>query len=201
MEIVFLNCRLNDATLCPTIRKPFDVLPERLLVSSSRGDRTAIELFLAGLGDCRKRRFDKIDSFAGRSSAGHLTRRSAKFEACNNKFEACNKRSLDPFNLARPSRQFPIVWELPIVGAMTNHCCRARQWAGAAGELLEISGLSVGRPSPIINHRLNKTHRRIQLSLQQRFLPEWFAVAAIATTYTWDVIRELAVAVYASSKK
>ncbi len=39
MEIVFLNCRLVDATLVPTIRKPFDVLAEGLLVQSSRGDR------------------------------------------------------------------------------------------------------------------------------------------------------------------
>ncbi len=39
LEIVFLNCRLDGATLCPTIRKPFDVLAEGLLVSSSRDDR------------------------------------------------------------------------------------------------------------------------------------------------------------------
>ena len=39
MEIVFLNCRLDDATLCPEIRKPFDVIAEGLLVQSSRGDR------------------------------------------------------------------------------------------------------------------------------------------------------------------
>jgi hypothetical protein len=45
LEIVFLNCRLEGATLCPTIRKPFDVLAEGLLVQSSRGDRTSIELF------------------------------------------------------------------------------------------------------------------------------------------------------------
>jgi site-specific DNA recombinase len=38
MEIVFLNCRLDDATLCPEMRKPFDVIAEGLLVSSSRGD-------------------------------------------------------------------------------------------------------------------------------------------------------------------
>ena len=36
LEIVFLNCRLDDVTLVPTIRKPFDVLAEGLLVSSSR---------------------------------------------------------------------------------------------------------------------------------------------------------------------
>lgn len=37
LEIVFLNCRLGDATLCPVIRKPFDVLVEGLLVPQSGG--------------------------------------------------------------------------------------------------------------------------------------------------------------------
>ncbi len=49
MEIVLLNCRLSDTTLVSKIRKPFDVLAEGLSVSSSRGDRTSIELFLAGI--------------------------------------------------------------------------------------------------------------------------------------------------------
>jgi site-specific DNA recombinase len=39
LEIVFLNCTFDDGTLCPTIRKPFDILAEGLLVSSSRDDR------------------------------------------------------------------------------------------------------------------------------------------------------------------
>ena len=39
LEIVCLNCRLDDATLVPTIRKPFDVLIEGLLTKNSRGDR------------------------------------------------------------------------------------------------------------------------------------------------------------------
>jgi site-specific DNA recombinase len=39
LEIVFLNCRLEDATLVPTMRKPFDVLAEGLLSEKSRGDR------------------------------------------------------------------------------------------------------------------------------------------------------------------
>lgn len=39
LEIVCLNCTLVDANLCLTIRKPFDVLAEGLLVSSSRDDR------------------------------------------------------------------------------------------------------------------------------------------------------------------
>jgi site-specific DNA recombinase len=36
LEIVFLNFVLDDVTLVPTMRKPFDVLAEGLLVSSSR---------------------------------------------------------------------------------------------------------------------------------------------------------------------
>jgi hypothetical protein len=48
LEIVFLNCTLDGATLCPGMRKPFDVLAKGLLISSSRGGRTPLELFLAG---------------------------------------------------------------------------------------------------------------------------------------------------------
>ena len=36
LEIVFLNFVLDDVTLVPTTRKPFDMLAEGLLVSSSR---------------------------------------------------------------------------------------------------------------------------------------------------------------------
>ena len=36
LEIVFLNCRLEDTTLVPTMRKPFDVLVEGLLLKNSR---------------------------------------------------------------------------------------------------------------------------------------------------------------------
>jgi hypothetical protein len=36
--IVFLNCRLDDVTLVPTIRKPFDVLAEGLISKNSRDD-------------------------------------------------------------------------------------------------------------------------------------------------------------------
>ncbi len=39
LEIVCLNFSLVDVTLVPTIRKPFDVLAEGLLVQSSRADR------------------------------------------------------------------------------------------------------------------------------------------------------------------
>jgi hypothetical protein len=37
LEIVFLNCTLDDVSLCPTIRKPFDVLAEGLSVPLSGG--------------------------------------------------------------------------------------------------------------------------------------------------------------------
>jgi hypothetical protein len=50
LGIVFLNCRLEDATLVPTMRKPFDVVAEGLTSQQSRGDKTAIELFIAGVG-------------------------------------------------------------------------------------------------------------------------------------------------------
>lgn len=39
LEIVCLNCILDDVTLCLTIRKPFDVLAEGLISESSRDDR------------------------------------------------------------------------------------------------------------------------------------------------------------------
>jgi site-specific DNA recombinase len=39
LEIVFLNCRLDDASLVPAIRKPFDVLAEGLISKNSRDDR------------------------------------------------------------------------------------------------------------------------------------------------------------------
>jgi hypothetical protein len=37
LEIVWLNCTLNNATLCPTMRKPFDVLAEGLVSKESGG--------------------------------------------------------------------------------------------------------------------------------------------------------------------
>ncbi|MGD9689531.1 MAG: recombinase family protein [Phycisphaerales bacterium] len=37
LEIVCLNCRLDGATLCPTTRKPFDVLAEGLCLAKNRG--------------------------------------------------------------------------------------------------------------------------------------------------------------------
>jgi hypothetical protein len=35
LEIVCLNCRLDDVTLVPTMRKPFDVLAEGLISKKS----------------------------------------------------------------------------------------------------------------------------------------------------------------------
>jgi hypothetical protein len=45
LKIICLNFRLG-ATLVPENEKPFDVLAKGLLVSSSRGDRTPLELFI-----------------------------------------------------------------------------------------------------------------------------------------------------------
>jgi hypothetical protein len=39
LEILFLNCRLEGATLVPTISEPFDVFAEGLSVLSVRVDR------------------------------------------------------------------------------------------------------------------------------------------------------------------
>jgi site-specific DNA recombinase len=39
LEILWLNCNLEGATLCPTMRKPFDVLAKGLLIQPSRGER------------------------------------------------------------------------------------------------------------------------------------------------------------------
>ncbi len=36
LEIVFLNCRLEDVNLVPTMRKPFDVIVEGLFLKNSR---------------------------------------------------------------------------------------------------------------------------------------------------------------------
>lgn len=38
LEIVCLNCTLDDVTLVPTIRKPFDVLAKGLISKNSRAD-------------------------------------------------------------------------------------------------------------------------------------------------------------------
>ena len=49
LEIVCLNYSLDDVTLVPEMRKPFDILAEDVVSSLSRGDRTAIELFRYGV--------------------------------------------------------------------------------------------------------------------------------------------------------
>ncbi len=40
LEIVCLNWRLDDVSLVPVMRKPFDMLAEGLSLNNSRGDRT-----------------------------------------------------------------------------------------------------------------------------------------------------------------
>jgi hypothetical protein len=47
----FLNCRLNGATLVPTVRKPFDVLAEGLLSENSRGDCPSFEPWITEFVD------------------------------------------------------------------------------------------------------------------------------------------------------
>ncbi|MEI6233133.1 MAG: hypothetical protein WCT04_08780 [Planctomycetota bacterium] len=39
LEIICLNFTLDGVTLCPEMRKPFDVLAEGLVLKRSRGDR------------------------------------------------------------------------------------------------------------------------------------------------------------------
>ena len=38
LEIICLNCSLDDANLCVTMRKPFDLLAKWLVSKDSRGD-------------------------------------------------------------------------------------------------------------------------------------------------------------------
>jgi hypothetical protein len=49
LDAVYLNRALGRVNLVTTKRKPFDILAERPDSKKSRGDRTAIELFLSGL--------------------------------------------------------------------------------------------------------------------------------------------------------
>jgi hypothetical protein len=49
LDSVCLNRTLGDVNLVATKRKPFDVFVEGLKTENSRDDKTAIELFLAGL--------------------------------------------------------------------------------------------------------------------------------------------------------
>jgi len=39
LEIVCLNCSLDDVNLCATMRKPFDLLAKGLVSKDSRGDK------------------------------------------------------------------------------------------------------------------------------------------------------------------
>ena len=49
LEIICSNCSLEGASLVATMKKPFDLLAKGLLQKDSRGDKTEIELFLAGI--------------------------------------------------------------------------------------------------------------------------------------------------------
>ena len=49
LDSICLNRTLTDVNLNATKRKPFDVLAEGLNCQKSRGDKTAIELFIAGI--------------------------------------------------------------------------------------------------------------------------------------------------------
>ncbi len=51
LEILGLNDRLDNVTLCVQMRKPFDVLAEGLDSEKSRGDRAPAELFWRGVHD------------------------------------------------------------------------------------------------------------------------------------------------------
>ena len=62
LEIVFLNCRLDDTTLVPTMRKPFDVVAEGFVSNLNRGDKTAIELFIAGVRGWENALWRRLDN-------------------------------------------------------------------------------------------------------------------------------------------
>ena len=66
LEIVCLNCSLDDVNLCATMRKPFDLLAKGLCLKDSRGDKTPLELFLVGVrawkAGIRRRLNDRSDS-------------------------------------------------------------------------------------------------------------------------------------------
>jgi hypothetical protein len=65
VEIAFLNCRIGDVTFALEMRKPFDLLAEGLLSEKSRGDKTPLELFIAGVQGWEaglRRRFDNSKS-------------------------------------------------------------------------------------------------------------------------------------------
>jgi site-specific DNA recombinase len=51
LDIVFSNFRLDGVSLCYTMRKPFALLCEGLLVPNSGEDRIPVELFVAAAGE------------------------------------------------------------------------------------------------------------------------------------------------------
>jgi hypothetical protein len=55
LEIILLNCKLVDVSLCPITRKPFDMLVQGQPVPQSGGNRTSIELFVDGLASWESR--------------------------------------------------------------------------------------------------------------------------------------------------
>ena len=65
LDIVWLNCRLDDVTLCPQIRKPFDALAQGLVSEKGGGGRTPIELFVAGVGDWEAATVQLVASLTG----------------------------------------------------------------------------------------------------------------------------------------
>ena len=51
LEILCLNCTLDDANLCVSMRKPFDLLAKGLVLKDSREFRGPVELFLASIAE------------------------------------------------------------------------------------------------------------------------------------------------------
>ena len=51
LKIICLSWMLDCVNLVSQMRRPFDLLAEELLVQSSRGDRTPIELFVDGVAN------------------------------------------------------------------------------------------------------------------------------------------------------
>ena len=49
LDFLFLNLKLDGASLVPEMRKPFDMLAEGLKISSSRGDCPNFEPFAGGV--------------------------------------------------------------------------------------------------------------------------------------------------------
>ena len=49
LEILFLNCRFDRATLCPEMRKPLDMLAEGLISNNGRGSDMPLSSWLRSL--------------------------------------------------------------------------------------------------------------------------------------------------------